>query len=55
MMRRKRHIVVYPAYVQDRDSARLVLKELADRFPRLRLTWLMASITVPCRHGYRSG
>ena len=49
-MGRKRHIVVntsglllavvvHPADVQDRDGARLVLKELAGRFPRLRLIW----------------
>jgi putative transposase len=47
---RKRHIVVdtlglllrcvvHPANVQDRDGAQLVLKELAERFPRLRKVW----------------
>jgi putative transposase len=47
---RKRHIVVdtlglllrcvvHPANVQDRDGAKLVLKELAERFPRLRKVW----------------
>ena len=49
-MGRKRHImvdtaglllsvVVHPADVPDRDSARLVLKELAGWFSRLRLIW----------------
>ena len=49
-MGRKRHIVVdtsglllsvvvHPADVPDRDGARLVLKELAGRFPRLGLIW----------------
>ena len=49
-MGRKRHIVVdasglllsvtvHPADVQDRDGARLVLGELAGRFPRLGLIW----------------
>ena len=49
-MGRKRHIVVdtaglllsvavHPADVQDRDGARLALKELAGRCPRLRLIW----------------
>jgi putative transposase len=47
---RKRHIVVdtlglllrcvvHPANVQDRDGAKLVLKELAEHFPRLRRVW----------------
>ena len=48
-MGRKRHllvhtsglvaVVVHPADVPDRDDARLALKELADRFFRLRLIW----------------
>ena len=49
-MGRKRHIVVdteglllavavHPADIQDRDGARLVLSELAGRFPRLGLIW----------------
>ena len=49
-MGRQRHIVVdtsglllsvavHPADVPDRDGARLVLKELAGRFPRLGLIW----------------
>ena len=50
MKGRKRHIVVdtqglllavaaHPADVQDRDGARLVLRRLAGRFPRLELIW----------------
>lgn len=50
MKGRKRHIVVdtlglllrcvvHPADVQDRDGAKLVLKELSKRFPRLRKIW----------------
>ena len=50
MKGRKRHIVVdtlglllrcvvHPADVQDRDGAKLVLKELAERFPRLTKIW----------------
>lgn len=50
MKGRKRHIVVdtlglllrcvvHPADVQDRDGAKLVLKELAERFPRLKKIW----------------
>ena len=50
MKGRKRHIVVdtlglllrcvvHPANVQDRDGAPLVLKGLAERFPRLRKVW----------------
>jgi putative transposase len=30
---------VHPADVQDRDGAKLVLEELAGRFPRLRKVW----------------
>jgi putative transposase len=47
---RKRHIVVdtlglllrcvvHPADVQDRDGAKLVLKGLSERFPRLKRIW----------------
>jgi putative transposase len=47
---RKRHIVVdtlglimscavHSADIQDRDGAKLVLEDLADRFPRLRKVW----------------
>jgi putative transposase len=47
---RKRHIVVdtlglilncavHSADVQDRDGAKLVLEDLADRFPRMRKVW----------------
>lgn len=50
MKGRKRHIVVdtlglilnckvHPADVQDRDGAHLVLKDLAEQFPRLRKVW----------------
>ena len=50
MKGRKRHIVVdtlglilncvvHPADVQDRDGAKLVLEDLAKRFPRLRRIW----------------
>lgn len=50
MKGRKRHIVVdtlglllrcvvHPADVQDRDGAKLVLKEVAERFPRLKKVW----------------
>lgn len=50
MKGRKRHIVVdtlgmilscsvHPADIQDRDGAKLVLKDLADRFPRMRKIW----------------
>ena len=50
MKGRKRHLVVdtmglllrcvvHPADVQDRDGAKLVLKGLAERFPRLRKIW----------------
>lgn len=50
MKGRKRHIVVdtlglllrcvvHPANVQDRDGAKWVLQELAERFPRLRKVW----------------
>lgn len=50
MKGRKRHIVVdtlglllrcvvHPANVQDRDGAKLVLEDLAERFPRLRKVW----------------
>ena len=50
VMGRKRHIVVdtqglllavavHPADVQDRDGARLVLRRLMGRFPRLELIW----------------
>ena len=50
MKGRKRHIVVdtlglilncvvHPADVQDRDGAKLVLEDLAKRFPRLRKIW----------------
>ena len=61
VMGRKRHIVVDtgglllavvapPADVPDLDGARLVLKELAGRFPRLRLIW-----TDGGYHGVLSG
>jgi putative transposase len=47
---RKRHIVVdtlglilhcavHPADIQDRDGAKFVLEDLAERFPRLRKVW----------------
>ena len=50
MKGRKRHIVVdtlglllavavHPADIQDRDGARLVLRRLMGRFPRLQLIW----------------
>ena len=50
MKGRKRHIVVdtlglllavtvHPADIQDRDGARLVLRRLIGRFPRLQLIW----------------
>jgi putative transposase len=53
---RKRHIVVdtlglilncvvHPADVQDRDGAKLVLEDLAKRFPRLRKIWADAGYT----------
>jgi len=32
-------VVVHPADIQDRDGARLVLAQLMDRFPRLRVIW----------------
>jgi putative transposase len=32
-------VVVHAASVQDRDGARMVLAQLAGRFPRLRLIW----------------
>lgn len=32
-------VVVHPANLQDRDGARLVLRDLAGRFPRLRQLW----------------
>ena len=32
-------VVVHPSDVQDRDGARLVLKELTGRFSGLRLIW----------------
>ena len=50
MKGRKRHIVVdtiglllavvvHAADIQDRDGAKLVLRKLQGRFPRLRLIW----------------
>ena len=47
-------VVVHPADVPDRDGARLVLKELAGRFPRLWLIWADGG-GVRCRYRYRSG
>ena len=32
-------VVVHPANIQDRDGARLVLAQLMDRCPRLRVIW----------------
>jgi putative transposase len=32
-------VVVHPADIQDRDGAKLVLKKLADQFPRLQKIW----------------
>lgn len=36
-------VVVHSATVQDRDGAKLVLRRLAGRFPRLRLIWAAAA------------
>lgn len=38
-------LVVHPADIQDRDGAKLVLKKLADRFPRLKRIWADGAYT----------
>ena len=59
MTGRKRHILVdtiglllavhvHPANVQDRDGARLLLANLAERFPRLAMLWVDAAYQGPC-------
>jgi putative transposase len=40
-------VVVHPANVQDRDGARLVLRGLQRRFPRLRHRWADQAYTGP--------
>ncbi len=39
---------VHPADVQDRDGAKLLLANLAERFPRFAMLWVDAAYQGPC-------
>ena len=40
--------MVHPANIQDRDGAKLLLADLAERFPRLAKLWVDAGYQGPC-------